>query len=401
MPTMTFYPDAHPESISVDGEVDVFAAGGLTWAGLVAAAGTSFSDSSNSSRIVNMQGHNTDTDKWIAMQRAIFLFDTSTLLDGATITSAILSLYGISKQDAQGWLPDVNIYSADPVSNIALAASDFQRIDSTPLCDTPITYNGWNPSGYNDFALNAAGLAIISKTGITKFMTRNANYEVAGSSPTWASGQKYAFLACYFAERGSIRRPKLVVTFDTAIPQVTTNPATNLFTSTAALNGTLDDEGVGACACGFDYGTTIAYGSTAESPGTYNTGNSFSIGITGLTPGTLYHFRARANDGFDIGYGSDRTFFLGTVYPSNVLTRVTGIIHRYDRGVYSVELTLGDVTSDFGVPEVDTEVKKSYEPKDEASIFFPEPTTEKDESGGLGFFGILLQWLDIFGVFRR
>ncbi|KKL06980.1 hypothetical protein LCGC14_2590620, partial [marine sediment metagenome] len=45
MAEATFYPDAHPESTSVDGNVSTFAGGGLTWAGLVAAAGTGFADS--------------------------------------------------------------------------------------------------------------------------------------------------------------------------------------------------------------------------------------------------------------------------------------------------------------------------------------------------------------------
>lgn len=48
-------------------------------------------------------------------------------------------------------------------------------------------------------------------------------------------------------------------------------------------------------------------------------------------------------------------------YPSVATTRVTSITHRYNRGVYNMELGLGDIISDFGIPRVDTGAGKSYE----------------------------------------
>lgn len=43
----------------------------------------------------------------------------------------------------------------------------------------------------------------------------------------------------------------------------------------------------------------------------------------------------------------------GVIYPTEAITRVTNLIHRYNRatGVYTLELALGEVTSDFGLPE--------------------------------------------------
>lgn len=38
-------------------------------------------------------------------------------------------------------------------------------------------------------------------------------------------------------------------------------------------------------------------------------------------------------------------------YPSDPQTRVTSLIHRYNRGTYTLELGLGEVTADFGLPE--------------------------------------------------
>ncbi len=43
----------------------------------------------------------------------------------------------------------------------------------------------------------------------------------------------------------------------------------------------------------------------------------------------------------------------GAVFPSQAITRVTNLIHRYNRkeGIYELEMNLGEVTSDFGLPE--------------------------------------------------
>lgn len=58
----------------------------------------------------------------------------------------------------------------------------------------------------------------------------------------------------------------------------------------------------------------------------------------------------------------DLTF---VAYPSDPTTRVTGLIHRYDRGVYNVELLFGDIISDFSIPNVDSSTTKAYQSKEE------------------------------------
>lgn len=72
------------------------------------------------------------------------------------------------------------------------------------------------------------------------------------------------------------------------------------------------------------------------------------------------------------------------VYPTDPTTRVTSIIHRYDRGVYNTELLFGDVISDFSIPNVDSTTTKAYQNKEELdkinnalpqNIPVPTPTT--------------------------
>lgn len=91
------------------------------------------------------------------------------------------------------------------------------------------------------------------------------------------------------------------------IPTVTTDAATSVKPSTAALNGTLDNGGGAACDCGFEYGLTTSYGTTTSTQ-SKNTGETFSQAITGLLPNRIYHFRAFATNQAGTGYGSDATF---------------------------------------------------------------------------------------------
>jgi len=210
----TFYPDADPETSSVDGKVEHSEAG-LTWAGLVAATGTGANPSA-AACTVNKIYSGTITDKWETLRRGVFLFDTSALPDACVITSAVLSIYGRGKVDEGSWTPNVNIYSSDPASNTDLVAGDFDSLGSVAYA-TAITYAAWSTSGYNDFTLNASGKGAISKTGVSKFGTRDAKYDVSGTPPSpWASDD-ISYLQNYYAEQGAGYKPKLVVTYSIGI----------------------------------------------------------------------------------------------------------------------------------------------------------------------------------------
>ena len=211
-----FYPEPHPEITSVDGSVSqryVSALGGVDWATIITDAGNLPEPTTNSIFAPNIKASKTP-DLWIMNARGIFLFNTSSLPDNCSIVKAVFSLYGWFKKD--GFTipiaPDVNVYSSNPASNTHLVGEDYATLGSTPFCDTPITYAGWDITGYNDFKLNAAGKAAISKTGITKLGIRNANYDVAEIAPTWESGET-AQMVAWAVEKGDGYEPKLVITY--------------------------------------------------------------------------------------------------------------------------------------------------------------------------------------------
>lgn len=108
-----------------------------------------------------------------------------------------------------------------------------------------------------------------------------------------------------------------------AAPTVVTNAATGIGNSTAVLNGTVTAN-LSSTTVVFQYGLTAAYG-TNVTLGTAVTGSiptSVSTTISGLTPGTLYHFRAAAYNAIGGTYGGDMTFTTSSLPAST--TTITG-----------------------------------------------------------------------------
>lgn len=213
----TFYPDADAETSSVDGQVGA-ASSDVTWATLMARTGDSHADDAETA-IGNYMHASTVTDRWDDATRAIFLFDTSALPDDATVTAAVLSFYGHSKVDQLSATPDTQVYHSNPASNTGLADGDYEtgggKFEVNALSDTPITYANWNsgtPGAANNFTLNAAGRAEVSKTGVTKLGLRNAAYDVAVSPPNWVS-DGISYCIQWTAEKGAGYKPTLVVTY--------------------------------------------------------------------------------------------------------------------------------------------------------------------------------------------
>ena len=92
---------------------------------------------------------------------------------------------------------------------------------------------------------------------------------------------------------------------------VVTGAATSVTATTATLNGTVNPLGM-PTTYQFEYGTTTSYGSSKPLvPANTGGGNgveSVNASLTGLTAGTLYHFRLKAISAGGTVTGSDATF---------------------------------------------------------------------------------------------
>ena len=104
-------------------------------------------------------------------------------------------------------------------------------------------------------------------------------------------------------------------------PTVVTTAASAITGTTASLNGTVNANG-NSTTVSFEYGLTAAYGTTvAGVPATVNGSvvTSVTAPITGLTQGTLYHFRCKGTNSNGSANGGDLTFTT-TATPPTVTT---------------------------------------------------------------------------------
>ena len=88
-----------------------------------------------------------------------------------------------------------------------------------------------------------------------------------------------------------------------------TGTASAVTQTAATLNATVNPNGGEVSKCEFEYGTTTAYGKTASCsslPGSGSSPVAVSASVSGLTPGTTYHFRISATNAGGTGKGADQ-----------------------------------------------------------------------------------------------
>ena len=220
--TLTVFPDANPETSTVDGFVR---RNGVneSWAAITYSAGNGSSDTDLTAVCA---GANTGTtsNAFTNLIRGIFLFDTSAIPDTATVSNATFSLFGNAGNNALG-NPTLDICSSAPASNTGLASGDFTSLGSISFGS--LAWASYSTTAYNDISLNASGLANISKTGLSKFGTR-LDWDLTGIAPTWVNSASSFFNVNYADQAGTTQDPKLVVTYSLdglLPPQVLVNQA--------------------------------------------------------------------------------------------------------------------------------------------------------------------------------
>ena len=120
------------------------------------------------------------------------------------------------------------------------------------------------------------------------------------------------------------------VTFNTGnlLSTVTTVIASGVLSTSALLNGLVNANNFGITTTSFDYGPTWSYGTNVPGNPLNVTGNSnvpVQASITGLTPGTLYHYRVNGTNACGTTNGTDMTFTTMPAGPTAVTLPATGI----------------------------------------------------------------------------
>jgi hypothetical protein len=207
--TSTFYPDPDPETTTTsaacfEDRYNVWATARNSAASRVVYGNTSVYAS-----IGNGNGAS-----YYSIIRPFILFDTSTIPDADPIISAVYSGYCYSAGTQDGANPTIYVVSSTPASNTNIVTGDYDQVGSVDF-GNKTSFTG---SAYNDFTLNASGIAAISLTGVTKFGLRGY-YDFQNSAPTEAAEIEVEF---YNADAGGTSTdPKLVVVHGvTFIPYV-------------------------------------------------------------------------------------------------------------------------------------------------------------------------------------
>lgn len=217
------------------------------------------------------------------------------------------------------------------ISYLALPAATTNA--ATAITTSTATFNGTVSS-------NGAATTVVFDYGLN---TSYGSIATAAQSPLVAGATGTAVtaniigLACGSTYHFRVRATNSVgttngndLTFATTAcppPTATTNAATSITTTSAQMNGTVNDNG-STTTVTFQYGLTVAYGSTVTATQSPLGPNWGSMGVnataSGLTCGTTYHYRVRAVSAGGTTNGGDMTFTTSACPTSTSVTRSPG-----------------------------------------------------------------------------
>ncbi|PVV83520.1 hypothetical protein [Dehalogenimonas alkenigignens] len=145
-------------------------------------------------------------DPTYTVDRSFLYFDTSSIPDDATITSATIGLYGAIDQSVTDFNLTVtngqSTYPHDP-----LQSGDYNKANYSGSGGT-LNTSGFTTSGYNTITLDATGRNWINKTGTTKLGVFSSR-DIAITTPT---GNEY--VGVYATDQtGTDKDPLLTVTY--------------------------------------------------------------------------------------------------------------------------------------------------------------------------------------------
>lgn len=209
--TTSFYPNADPESTTFDGYIT---RSGVTeaWAAIRGGAGN-FGEDNSSDFIFASWLATTSSNTWDTIARGIFLFDTSAISTAATVSAVSFKFYCTGKvapSDATASKRELEVVSSAPASNTAVSNADYASMGSTSF--GAFVYADITASAVNTKALDAGGIANVTKGGISKFGVRSGA-DLDNNAPTWVSEDQYIIYGAFAETTGTANDPTLEVTY--------------------------------------------------------------------------------------------------------------------------------------------------------------------------------------------
>jgi uncharacterized protein (TIGR02145 family) len=232
-----------------------------------------------------------------------------TSLNGVTVyyvrayaTNSVGTGYGMAMSfTTLGQTPSLTVAAA---ANINVTSATLNGSVNANYLSTVVTFEYGTTASYGS-----------TVTATQSPVTGNTSTNVSADITGLTSGTTYHYRIKAVNSLGTTYSNDITFTTLGQVPTVTTLAATNINSTSATLNGSVNANYLSTVVT-FEYGTTTSYGSTAtvtQSPVTGNAITNVSANITGLTVGMTYHFRVKAINSLGTTYGSDLTFTYYTV----------------------------------------------------------------------------------------
>ncbi|HWX09271.1 MAG TPA: hypothetical protein VNY33_04775 [Gaiellaceae bacterium] len=245
------------------------------------------------------------------------------------------------------------VTAAAPIVTTKAAAS---VTDSTATLNGSVNPNGQATTVYFEYGTSTS---YGTKTPAASAGAGTAAKNMAAAVNALTGGATYHFRIVATNAAGTTTGTDMTFT-TTGRPVPQTGTAANLTETSATLAGTVDPNGH-STSWYFEYGRTAAYGtkSASQNAGTNQGARAVALPISGLTPGTTYHFRVVATSSAGTTYGADASFTTvgpaitiasssATVIYGNRVTlrgKVSTQLANVSVGVFSQRITAGSFTS--------------------------------------------------------
>ncbi len=228
------------------------------------------------------------------------------------------------------------------MTNQLVSVPAIVTVAASPVTSFTATLNGTVSANYASTAVSFQwGTSTLYGNTIAAnppTVTTNTNDPVSANLTGLVPGTVYHFRAVGTNIAGTTYGNDLAFTATLTPPLVITNPAINVLNTSADLNGSVNAINL-STTVSFEYGTSTSYGFTAPA-GTVNgyVATPVTTSISGLTWGTIYHFRCKGVNSMGTTYGSDMVFTSGCPYPvaPGVIAGLSVVCANTNNVAYSV-----------------------------------------------------------------
>jgi hypothetical protein len=285
--------------------------------------------------VLSASDYNETSSEYPALQNGVFTY----YLNEGLGSPADVNGNGVSAEEAFAYAsPRVRDY----VLTHSGIAQDPQMWDGIPgeVILTPYTLTVNSTAGGSVIEPGTGTFTSDPGTAVDLLALPNTGYKFVN----W-TGYVGTMADSYAADTTITMNSNYAITANFAVimpPTVITTTATNVTSNSATLNGTLYNPGSATSVqVSFEWGDTTNYGNETPEQ-TESLPTVFSADISGLTPGTTYHFKARAV-GDSTASGFDMAFI--TKAPPSAITNAAGNITANSATLNGNLTAMGTATS--------------------------------------------------------